>query len=561
MHLILIVLILVLLSPLFASAQGLSSGSQPLSETVEVSVVNVEVIVTDKDGQRVRGLQPADFEIREDGELRSITNFSEFGSSDLSMLADESGTSVSTETGTATEKPVGRRIVFFFDDFALKPEKSEIFFRSLKELLRRSLRAEDRAMILTYKTRLRKQIDFTNDVSRLESELDKVARETPPPITLDRETREFEETSEFFVQAEQFAGGGGGAAGGSAADHIATSARQLAKQAFDATRRRIESLSAFITTLEGGEGRKVLIVASDRLSEYAGLQFFLPRTEQVVGPPPPDASGFNTKRLLDKLISKANESNVTLYTLHPSGLAERATAEDLASVNPARDYALLQNESAALTDLSAGTGGLTALGADSVRELLPAISEDLESYYFLGYRAEPGQKKTARKIAIKLHNSTYKARFRHSFVNRSFDDEINDRTVANLFDPIAASKIMIRVTARRDPKKKSGKFEIPISVQIPIDGLSPLPDGKHLKGSFTVYLATLDLRGGFSSPSRQTQKFSIPQGQIEAARKSHFTFDTKLRVGDVPEYISVVVVDDVSREAGYVRIPFLNAPR
>ena len=44
---------------------------------VEVIVTNVSVVVSDKDGQRITGLRPENFEIYEDGIRQNLTNFYE----------------------------------------------------------------------------------------------------------------------------------------------------------------------------------------------------------------------------------------------------------------------------------------------------------------------------------------------------------------------------------------------------------------------------------------------------------------------------------------------------
>ena len=50
----------------------------PLVERVRVEVVNVDVVVTDRDGVPVSGLAPEDFVVYEDGEEREISNFFSF---------------------------------------------------------------------------------------------------------------------------------------------------------------------------------------------------------------------------------------------------------------------------------------------------------------------------------------------------------------------------------------------------------------------------------------------------------------------------------------------------
>ena len=46
----------------------------PLVRNVDVTVTNIDVVVTDSQGNRVRGLTKADFDVFEDGMLQPLTN-------------------------------------------------------------------------------------------------------------------------------------------------------------------------------------------------------------------------------------------------------------------------------------------------------------------------------------------------------------------------------------------------------------------------------------------------------------------------------------------------------
>ena len=63
-------------------------ASQPrIGETIEVSIVNVDVVVTDRSGKPVRGLTAADFDVKDDGKAQRITNFAEYASPPLETSA------------------------------------------------------------------------------------------------------------------------------------------------------------------------------------------------------------------------------------------------------------------------------------------------------------------------------------------------------------------------------------------------------------------------------------------------------------------------------------------
>src|SRR6185436_10511244 len=58
-----------------AASTPAPAAVEQFGESVNVNVVNVDVYVTDKSGQRVNGLTKDDFEITEDGRAVTISNF------------------------------------------------------------------------------------------------------------------------------------------------------------------------------------------------------------------------------------------------------------------------------------------------------------------------------------------------------------------------------------------------------------------------------------------------------------------------------------------------------
>ena len=75
-------LLLSVVLPLVLTAAAPCRAVLPsLSESIEVSIVNVDCVVTDRDGNRVRGLTAEDFWILEQGQVREISNFAEHASS------------------------------------------------------------------------------------------------------------------------------------------------------------------------------------------------------------------------------------------------------------------------------------------------------------------------------------------------------------------------------------------------------------------------------------------------------------------------------------------------
>ena len=90
----------------FASSASPQTQSTPapLAVSVDVKVVNVDVSVTDGKGKPVSGLTKDDFEVIEDGQPQTVTNFS---------MTERK---VRTGESAAARQPSRRRIIVLVDN-------------------------------------------------------------------------------------------------------------------------------------------------------------------------------------------------------------------------------------------------------------------------------------------------------------------------------------------------------------------------------------------------------------------------------------------------------------
>src|SRR6185295_13063464 len=85
------------------------------AEAVEVSVVNLDVFVTDKKGQPLNGLKREDFEVYEDGKPVEISNF---------YAESRTEAPVAAEGKAPADRPQDQRLrlVVFADDVNTEPQ-------------------------------------------------------------------------------------------------------------------------------------------------------------------------------------------------------------------------------------------------------------------------------------------------------------------------------------------------------------------------------------------------------------------------------------------------------
>ncbi|HEX6641592.1 MAG TPA: hypothetical protein VF215_10795, partial [Thermoanaerobaculia bacterium] len=147
-----------------------------LGETIEIAIVNVDVIVTDGAGKRVRGLTREDFEIYEDGKLQPLSHFAEYQGSGTS------GALTAEAAATLGEKPADqpsqrRTLVLFIELFKLPKFRVDPFIASVRDLVHKTIRSGDTVSVVTFDGRAKIRVHSTGDLAVVDRHLDDIARE------------------------------------------------------------------------------------------------------------------------------------------------------------------------------------------------------------------------------------------------------------------------------------------------------------------------------------------------------------------------------------------------
>ena len=526
----------ILLLPLFASAQKQQPPIPAIGASIEVSIVNVDVFVTNNAGQRVRGLTKDDFEIFENGVKQPITNFAEYaGEAQTSAVPAQT-----TAPAPAAAPPQPRTIVFFFDRFYLPNFRNDPLFASLKKLMHDSVRPGDRAMVVTWNRGVLLTLqDFTDSVKKLDHALNAVQTMSAKPL-LDV-TSETKWMIDFAQSIDDFSAGFGvSTVGDSLADMQLQSIAEREKYDLD---HKIRTISALMRSIAAAEGKKILVLATHRLSRDAGAEHYYAAGRTSI--PGEHEIFLDMRPQIKKLEDTANANGVTIYPVFPEGL----TAAHIEDVGPTpADYHILANETPILTEVAEETGGLAAWGSADVAKLLPRVEEDLDSYYSLAYRVQNSGADKERKIVVKLKRAGLVVRSRREFMEKSDTTRMEDRVIAALFRiPPSAGTIPLNVALGQ--RTQHGKqYRLPVTVHIPISAMTALPQGNQYAGAFSVYFAWGGVVGGVSDTTHEMKTFRIPAAEMEKARSGHLTYQVELNADQHTDRVALGVVDDVSKD-------------
>jgi VWFA-related protein len=519
------------------------------TESIEVRVTNVDVVVTDKQGHPVPGLKRDDFTILEDGKPQPITNFYEVRP-EAGVEASVTGGTITTANLEAAPAPPPevrkRRIIIFIDNYTTHPFRRNDVFRAIDKTLATLMRPGDEAELAVWYRGLRVVQPFTSDPAVLRKALTNEMSHSAGmgyEAEIQRVKEDIREVARSGMRDRR-----------AAYEQARSMARAYQANIEAIERNLLVSVQAMVSTLGGLEGKKVVIYAGGALPEHPGLELFQFVNTLFggfgVASPWADAGSSDMPARMEKLAKAANANGVTMYMLDASSDAVMTGAESNEQPDPIEGFLKYTNTAQALAKIADMTGGIALTSSHNFEGAVQTVTHDLESYYSLGYRS-PDANKPQRRIEVKVRNPALRVRARQSYVARSAEEQASDRVVANIYHPLA-SEIPVNVQAGTPVKKSMNRYQVPVTVIFP-SNLTLLPQEKDVAGGFTVYIAVGDADGAMSDVSRIAQPVRIPADKLATFRSRPIAFTVAILTQKGKHTLSVGVVDQVASTAGFAR--------
>lgn len=523
----------------------------PYVEKIDVRVINVDVVVTDKKGNRITGLTKDDFEIYENGVPKAISNFYEIASE--KKAASAPGTAVATAAPKPTAAQIAeipenqrRRLIFYIDNLSLAPFNRNRVFKDMKKFVETAMRPGDEAMVATFNKSIKVRLPFTRDPVQVQQMLDSIMGESGLGLSGRSESRD---TMKRIQDADNV-------------DEAISIARQYAESVQHDLRQNVEAINGLMSTVAGVEGKKILVLTTEGFQMQPGREMFYAVDEaghskgwSSAGGNMLEGMAFDASSLISSIAKSANANNITLYTIHAGGLGA-GSENNMAEMDRAIPYSVtsqaLSNSTESLQMMAEMTGGLYSVNTNNFAQMFQRINEDLDSYYSLGYRAGTERVDRQRNIDVRVKNRNYIARARQTFVEKSMYAEMSDRVVANLLYRTKANDLHI-VAKINSPVPADELFKIPVEIHIPMENLTLLPQGETYAGGFTVYVAVGNKDGDMSDVQHMQATVRIPQENYSKIKGKYYTYTLDLLVEPGLNNISLGVVDDISNVQGFAR--------
>lgn len=531
------------------------SAEEPFVDIVNVTVVNVDVYVTDKKGNRINGLTAADFELFEDGKPIAVTNF--YAVEEGRPLGDAVEEAPAPAPGAAPAPPAARAalppvpadqrlsLVVYIDNFNIHPFNRNRVMRDLRTFLRDTVTRSDQVMLVTYDRELHVRRNFTSDADVIAQGLIEQERVTGSAVHHLSERRD---TLRRIEEAQN----------GNEAQSIA---RSYAESVYNDLSFSIGALKKMVDMLAGMPGRKAVLYVSDGIPLVPGQDVF-----HAVQSKFPDGSStaltqsfdYDASRRFRELTASANANRITFYTIDAGGLRTYSSIS-AENFDPGQgifiDQLDIQNLQAPLQTMAEATGGVAVLNANNVAPYLKRIAADFNTYYSLGYSPSHAGDGRYHRIEVKLKNRGrgMVVRHREGYRDKSPEAQMTDGTLAALQFPYEDNPLGVNLEFGDETRRDDGLFVVPVAVRIPIGKLQLIPTSQATQNaSLRLFIAAIDSRGDTSEVQQARVPISIPNAEMEKAKGQYYTYTVSLLMRSGNHKVAVGIRDDAGAQSSFL---------
>jgi VWFA-related protein len=531
-------------------------AQQKLVESIEVRVVNVDVVVSDRSGHPITGLTRDDFQLFENGRSQAITNFYEVRPEALPLEPSSSAPTAAQPAPAAAvpEEARARRFILFVDNYSIHPFKRDQILKSLEKFVDEQLRPDDEVELVLWTRSLSVVTPFTTDRKALKGGMTSLTQRSRSGISMQLETDAIKRRcQEYFELARAQKMSWAQAYSMAHADVNAYS-----DQVWGISKALLEAMRLTMTTLAGLEGKKVFVFAGAHLPEKPGLELqayiyslfspFMKNLSPSEGIS--EASSRSQTVSIDKLAHQANADGVTFYMIDAADDRDFTSAEESKATDPTEQFLAFTNTAAAYQRLASMTGGIALTNTQNFDAAFQTVARDLGAYYSLGYKPaddKPGN----RRLVVKTKNSAYQIRSRETYSPKTAEENISDRVVANIYHAGVKSEWPVQVRVRT-AEKSGDRFSVPIEMTMP-STVTLLPQGEELVGGFNVYIAVGNDNGAMSKVMKSVQPIRIPRTAEAQLRGKPLVFTARIVVRPGESTLSVAAVDQISNVTGFAR--------
>jgi VWFA-related protein len=535
---------------------------------ITTNLVQVDAVVTDKNGKVVTDLKPEEIKIYEDGRQQKITNFS-YNLTEASETPARPAKPATVDRNAPLVPPtrlkpedIRRTIAIVVDDLGLSFESTYYVRRALKKFVDEQMQTGDLVAIIRTSGGMGALQQFTSDKRQLYAAVERVKWNASGRSGV-----------AAFAPIEPPTPGSHGAEIDAKNEEL----NQFREDLFAVG--TLGAVSYVVKGLRELPGRKSILLISDGFRIYNQE----------------DANrDYLALQRLRRLIDEAGRASVVIYTMNATGLqtlgftaADNLTGADGSALSgPDLAQQLSDRRQAAfetqggLDYLAQQTGGIAIKNNNDLSGGIRRVLEDQKGYYLIGYRPDNATfdprtgRRTFHKLTLKVERpGKYNVRMRNGFLGFT-DDERRapvQRTLAQqmlgaLTSPFGSTGVHLQLTSLFGNDPKVGSFMKSI-LHIDARDLTFTAEANGLhKCVFDVLAMTFGDNGVPLDQSGRTYTLQLPEALYQRTQRGGLVYYVTVPIKKPGAYQLRISLRDSSTErigaaSQFVEVPDLKKNR
>ncbi|HTR03911.1 MAG TPA: VWA domain-containing protein [Thermoanaerobaculia bacterium] len=536
-----------LLTAATAFAQRPPAQLPQFSESVEVRVLNLDVDVTDGKGNPVTDLKREDFTLKIGGKPVAIDYFTlvNDGTIHAPDIATAPAERVLEVYKKGEEAYVPRNFLVFVDLGYLPPGLRNYSLNAIRDLAGR-LGPNDAIRVVVFNRLPTVLVDWTTSKEVVLTALTDMERQGVGMSRLQMQTQTLAQIDSIGLSRR----------GVSTRLQLA---RQYGSEVGMEIENLIQSMQAELVTLTPLSGKKAFLYISGGFEYQPGWVMAQYAGGSLTSSGLVNLNVRDVPTRLTAMIQKANADQITFYTVDATGLTADGTpaSEGSPSTNvlaieqrPNLTFQARQDRQNGMQQMATETGGVALMNTNDFQGGLSRIYQQVSTYYTLGVTLSKLGLTGYQKVDVTVNRPGVTVRARKGFEPLSEAQRVQTRALATMETDLSYNAIAAKI--EMGPATLDKKYYVlPITVLIPADSLTFVPQGDKEVANAEFYIGSVDDKGNTSDLSRQTTSFSIPSGKPKAGAMLRYTAQLQTKKGNYR--IVVNVRDAASGRMGTVR--------
>lgn len=524
-----------LLAAGYAAAQQPAPPPPTFSERVEVNVLNLDVDVTDAQGNPVTDLKKEDFHVVIGKQPATIDYFTRVdqGTIHAPDLSTANPDQVLEAYRQGDQAFVPRNFLIYVDLGTLSPGLRNRSLEAMRDLVTK-LGPRDSVRVVVFDRSEKVLTDWTTSKETAMQALSSIEKQG---VGMSRLNAERQAVSMIDSSSRR--------ARSSFVYQYASEVGQEIETMLTGMRRELVNLTplhgqrAFVFLSGGFEFQPGWV-----MSQYASG-----------GNVPVSSLTFSNIREVPQRVTTlgrdANSDNITFYTIDANGLLGEgisAAGDDPLSSRPTVSFNARQDRQTGLRQLADDTGGLALLNTNDFKSGLGRVYQAVSSYYSLGVTLSKLQLKGYENISVTVSRPGVTVRSRKGYEPKSQDQIVGSRTLATLQTDLGYGAVPVQIQAGAATPAQKSLYTLPITVTVPASGLTFVPEGDKATAKADLYIGSIDDKGRMSEITHQETSFQLPSDKTATNQPLAYSATLQTKKGNYR--IVVNVLDTASGKMG-----------